>query len=194
MPLVRLPGVEHGVRVEAVRIVRPEIHVVRAQPRRVRPGELVEINPVRRRQEINVRRNAGQLNRAARHRETVRVAAVTAGHHERKVLHDVGLIERHRVHVHRVTEDGDGIIRAERRREENVFHVVNIVRHRVRATRRRERRRAVARKLVAVKYLTAFEIGHDEVKIVDELDGGGGVARRIRPRQRHAQRLLPRGD
>ena len=122
---------------------------------------------------------------SADHRDRVDDLTVAGSDHQRVVLHDLVGVGGDGVHVHAASDDGDGVIRAERRRDVGVLDVVDGIQIGRRVGVPRERERA-AGDVVAVIDIACVAIGDDEIEIVDELHTRNRIARRIRPRQRDA--------
>ena len=121
---------------------------------------------------------------------------VPAGDHQRVILHDAVGVRGDRVDVDGTPDDGDRVVRAQRGREENIFHVVDEVEigQAVRVPLGVE----VCARLDVVAEIDqrvgrVVEVRDHQVQIVHQLDAGGRVAGRIGPDQRHAHWLVLRG-
>ena len=198
MPLVRLADGDGDVGAKSR--VRAGVNRVRAEQRRACADKLVQQRHV-------VGENIGDVlaggrignDAIVRHRDRIRRLPFAVRDHQRIILHDVRLkgsggVVRLRgdgVHVHVAPDDGDGKIRADARRQENILDVVDGIHGRRGIRGRRGIINAAGRNIVAEKddgIRRVVEVRHNQYETVDQLDGGGGIARRIRPRQRRAQR------
>ena len=133
--------------------------------------------------------------------------------HQRGILHDMAGVHRRGVHVHAPGMDRDHELGRDRRRHDDALDVVDEVgdggrlvglddgiskrvasRVRVDGVGGRQDPRVAApgHKDVAEVKLALGSIGHDEVKVVDELDGGRRVPGRVRPCQRDPHRRVRR--
>ena len=205
---VKMPLVGHAQNIHAGGApngVGAEGNRVGGDQRRGRADELVHVRLVRQRYVGDVL-VAGRIGDDAgvRDRERSRRGA-DAADDQRVILHDIrreharriGVIVTVRlrgdgVHVHAPAEDRDGVVGAQIRRNDDALDIVDRIRHdRVRGAFRRVEKGARRNVVAVINDLVrrVVQVGHDEFEIVDELDGGGGIARRIRPRDRDAQRL-----
>ena len=116
-------------------------------------------------------------------------------HHE--ILHDVGAILEvlqftgcDGIHIHPTGHHVDDVLAGQRGLEHHAFHVVHRVIHRIGDTRlhhldgigaRPAGRVAIAAQIIADEDLTGDRVGDHQIEVVDQLQTGGGIARRIRP-------------
>ena len=116
-------------------------------------------------------------------------------HHE--ILHDVGAILEvlqltgsNGVHIHPTGHHVDDVLAGQRGLEHHAFHVVHRVIHRIghtglhhldRVRARPGGRVAVAAQIIADENLSGDRVGDHQIQVVDQLQTGGGIARRIRP-------------
>ena len=116
-------------------------------------------------------------------------------HHE--ILHDVGAILEmlhltgsNGIHIHPTGHHVDDVLAGQRGLEHHAFHVVHRVIHRIGHTRlhdldrvgaRPAGRVAVAAQIIADEDLSGDRVGDHQIQVVDQLQTGGGIARRIRP-------------
>ena len=103
--------------------------IVRAEQRRAGAGNLIQ------QRRIGGHHEGDQLaaggignNSTVRHREGIRHFAFAAGNDQRVILHHVVGLRGDGVHVHRATDDSDGVVCAEQRRQKDVFNIVNGIR------------------------------------------------------------------
>src|SRR6185312_870980 len=92
--------------------------------------------------------------------------------------------------------DRDGVIRAGKRLDVHVLHVVDIVDlcggigvPRIGKAAPETDIIAVINKRYLLGVVNRVEIGDDQIQVVHELDAGGGISGRIGPDQRYAQRI-----
>ena len=187
MPLVRLANRHHSVGTPDR--VRPQRHRVGAQQRRTGADDLVVQRSVgggHHRDVLSARGIAD--NSRVGHAKRVGHFPLAHRNHQCKILHHVVRLGRHRVHVHTAAHHRHGIICAQQGRNEDVFHVIDRIEigQAVRIPRQvvaNVRRNIVAKVHGAIIDVTGVQIGDDQVKIVDQLDGRGRIPRRIGPDQ-----------
>ena len=142
---------------------------------------------------------------------------VGAGHHERKILHHINVIgtcvgivkRRQRIDIHTTCIDGDAVFLRARLLDEDVLDVVDhVVGQAHRAVNGRADVVAVIDLVGVGRCIHRLVVGvdgirrgalvnqrirdrrHDQVEVIDELDGGIRVAGRVGPRQREAQWIV----
>ena len=108
--------------------------------------------------------------------------------HHRVILHHVLRVGRHRVDAHPPAHHRDCIIAAQRRLQKYILHVVHKIHFRRRVGARPVEIKSLGN-AVAHKHLPAVQVADDQVQVVHQFDPRTRIARRIRPHQRHPQRL-----
>ncbi len=100
------------------------------------------------------------------------------------------MVIRDAAHIDPSRRHGDDQIRAEGIPDEDVLHIINEVAGRRRFRLARGGEVAAARNVVSVIDLVSDGVRNHQIEVVDQFDGGVGVARRIGPDQGDAHRKL----
>ena len=123
------------------------------------------------------------------------------GHHEvlndvRAVLQILNLTRGQSVDVHPTGHHLDDVLAGQRRFEHHALHIVDRIENGVGHTLFDQLEGIGARptrgvsgpgQVVADEHLAGDRVGHDEVQVIDQLEAGGRVARRIGPNQREVK-------